>query len=561
MKIDLKRILEFDKSLSNPGEERRLRAIIMDLYPDCKAEMNAILDIYKSGIIQRICMESTITSVMYERFIVKLMNEYGLQRDYAVSGLEAWIEGLGLENKIQESKATDKYNSQKTEPYNSINNTAKRNKENPIKRRNVITVLAVASIIIFAVIGVFHYCKGKVKVPFDPKEISEEDYMDLRKELENAGFTNVSEIPDKNGWLKSGKVTNVTIGGTSWFFKGFYFAPDVEIIISYSSMNRKNITNIVNDWEEKDYDELQADLENNGFTNISIEKVETSKKEEDKKIALLYLNDKIYSNEKCYLPQNASITIAYYALQIEIGSDNTQFIGREYTEVVEELTQSGFRTVQTQKTYLGWSKGNSVINVTVNGTEDFSSFDVYDSDVVIVVKYSSNDRIDATEIFEDIQAKQFSQLQRELKEAGFTNVSFSEIETTNTSENLFVSYITINDEQFDNGECYIKSSAPIKIYYYVLSICIGKTPSSIKGMQYKDVVDELEEMGFTNITLLRSDDLFNGVVNKEGSIKRITINGDNDFTETDMFRFDIEIIIVVYTYKGKGCEDITEVEN
>ena len=66
-------------------------------------------------------------------------------------------------------------------------------------------------------------------------------------------------------------------------------------------------------------------------------------------------------------------------------------------------------------------------------------------------------------------------------------------------------------------------------------------------------------MGFTNIRLQRANDLVTGWVDKEGTIDIISINGRRDFAGSDSFKYDAEIVIVVHTWKNKGCEDITEI--
>ena len=71
---------------------------------------------------------------------------------------------------------------------------------------------------------------------------------------------------------------------------------------------------------------------------------------------------------------------------------------------------------------------------------------------------------------------------------------------------------------------------------------------------------DLQEMGFSNIILKRSDDLKTGWINKPGTIKSISIGGNKEFNASASFEFDEEIIIVVYTHKGKGYESITQVE-
>ena len=80
-----------------------------------------------------------------------------------------------------------------------------------------------------------------------------------------------------------------------------------------------------------------------------------------------------------------------------------------------------------------------------------------------------------------------------------------------------------------------------------------------EGRNYQKVVSELEDLGFTNITLKRANDLVTGWITKEGTIKSISINGINDFTDGDSFAYDDEIVIIVHTFKNKGCEDITAI--
>ena len=93
-----------------------------------------------------------------------------------------------------------------------------------------------------------------------------------------------------------------------------------------------------------------------------------------------------------------------------------------------------------------------------------------------------------------------------------------------------------------------------------MKITIGNKTSYFtenKAGNYSSIVSSLKSMGFTNITLYRNNDLFNGWVTKEGSIASITINGGDSFESTDSFYYDVPIVIIVNTFKRKGCEDIT----
>ena len=292
---------------------------------------------------------------------------------------------------------------------------------------------------------------------------------------------------------------------------------------------------------------------------ITVEEEVTSEKEKADLVATISLNNEVYTNEHCYLPTNAPISITYYAFKIGIGNDSAQFIGQDYETVVDSLKESGFTNVQTQKITTGWAKGKSVIGVTVNNVDTYSSNEIFDPDVKIVVKYSSDDRKDATATVENWQTQKYDQLQSALKAKGFTNISTSAVVTDDKSKNHLVSKLTINSEEFVAGDCFIQAGASIKIEYYVLSITIGSSASDIEGCQYTDIVSQLKAKGFTNIKLLRANNLINGWITKEGSIKSITINGNDDFEATYKYQYDAEIVIVVNTFKDKGCTDITEV--
>lgn len=128
------------------------------------------------------------------------------------------------------------------------------------------------------------------------------------------------------------------------------------------------------------------------------------------------------------------------------------------------------------------------------------------------------------------------------------------------AKNGLVASLNLNNNNFTAGDCFIQTTAPIKIEYYVLTIVIGDTASGFEGSQYADIVNQLKTKGFTNIHLLRANNLINGWITKEGSIKSFTINGSSDFADTDSFYYDVRIAIVVNTFKNKGCEDITDIE-
>lgn len=73
--------------------------------------------------------------------------------------------------------------------------------------------------------------------------------------------------------------------------------------------------------------------------------------------------------------------------------------------------------------------------------------------------------------------------------------------------------------------------------------------SDYKGEQYDEVVRELEDLGFYNIESAEKKDLVTGWVTKDGSVYKVSINGDNDFEEGDIFSEDAEVVVTYHTFK------------
>ena len=428
-------------------------------------------------------------------------------------------------------------------------------------KQNIALVLAgILAVVIFIIFCVVKYREGKVQIPFDSDYANGEQLSLIYDELDDAGFENIQKVSDTSGWLDSDEVISVSIDNQDSYAKDTYKKPDVSVVITYSSSGRIYVTDLLKNWKNTEYTEVVDKLKEAGFTNIIVNEVDTAEKDLYQFTASVELNGLDYTNEHCYLPANAPIVITYYALKIGIGNDSAQFIGQDYESVVASLEESGFTNVQTEVINIGWAKGNTVISVNVNNSDNYDSNASFAPDVRIVVKYSSNDRTDITRLVDSWSTKQYTVLQTSFRTNGFTNVTFKEKITDNKSLNLQVASMSINGQQYSQGDCFVQKSAPIIVEYYRLKITIGNKTSYFtenKAGNYSSIVSSLKSMGFTNITLYRNNDLFNGWVTKEGSIASITINGGDSFESTDSFYYDVPIVIIVNTFKGKGCEDIT----
>lgn len=438
----------------------------------------------------------------------------------------------------------------------------KKDRKKKIKYYIVLGAIGVVVIISLIVFCVNKYKEGKVQIPFNSSYVNGKSLSMIYDELDKSGFENIVNEPDTSGWLDSSEVISVSIDNQEKYNEKTYKKSDVNVVITYSSEGRIYVTDLLKDWKSTDYLTVVDKLREAGFTNLTIDEIDTEEKELDQLTKSLELNGMDYTNEHCYIPANAPIVVSYYNLKIRMGNNSDQFVGQNYETVVTNLEESGFTNVQTEVINTGWAKGNSVIGVYVNNADSYDSNSLFDPDERIVVKYSSNDRIDISDLVQNLSTEQYSLLQMSLKSKGFTNITTREKVTDNKVLNQLVASITINNQQFSQGDCYVQKSTPIVIEYYLLEIIIGQKSSSFtenKEDKYSSVVSSLKDMGFTNITVYRNNDLFNGWITKEGSIESITINGRDSFEATDIFYYDTPIVIVVNTFKDKGCEDIRAV--
>ena len=85
-------------------------------------------------------------------------------------------------------------------------------------------------------LGKWEVGEGEVAVPSSASDYKYDNYQDVQKDLENAGFTNITtEILYDIvwGWTEEGEVKNVSIDGRTDYEKGEVFKQDAPIIITY----------------------------------------------------------------------------------------------------------------------------------------------------------------------------------------------------------------------------------------------------------------------------------------------------------------------------------------
>ena len=90
MNIDLSKVIGYSRD--SLQSRALMRSIMLDLYPGRTKEMNVLLDVYESGVPRKIKNDGNITDEKYAQYIQKIVDDYGMQEQWAVVGLNAWID-------------------------------------------------------------------------------------------------------------------------------------------------------------------------------------------------------------------------------------------------------------------------------------------------------------------------------------------------------------------------------------------------------------------------------------------------------------------------------------
>ena len=76
---------------------------------------------------------------------------------------------------------------------------------------------------------------------------------------------------------------------------------------------------------------------------------------------------------------------------------------------------------------------------------------------------------------------------------------------------------------------------------------VGKNYDKLVGKNYKDVETYFKKLGFKDIVLKKHDDLIIGIINKDGEVEKISINGDTEF-DSDWYPKKSKIEITYHTH-------------
>lgn len=427
-----------------------------------------------------------------------------------------------------------------------------------IKHKVILIGAGAVSVVCLIFGGILLSRIGKIAFPFSPDYALGSDCDTIQTELMQLGFTDIKTVSEDSGWEKDNSIIGMTVDDTDAFEKGKYYKTNTKIVIHYSSKNRVDVSSVLENWDDCEYKDIQNKLKSVGFNNIQIEDKDEFNKEKDRLVAEIEMNGKTYYGDKWYVPTTTPITITYYKYKIRIGANESSFIGQDYQKVEEKLKKAGFTNIQKQEVVDGWEKNNSIVGLAVNNSTEYTENASFAPDTRILIKYSGGERIDVTDLLKNWDTTEARALEESFEKKGFSDVSIQDETTNKKLKNKLVAEVKLNDKSYESGGCYLPNNTKIVIMRYILEIMPGRDSSQYEGMNYQSAVNELKDKGFTNIHLIRADDLWTGWVDEEKTIKSITINGNSEFSSSDIFTYSDRIDIVVHTFKRRDYDDITE---
>lgn len=156
----------------------------------------------------------------------------------------------------------------------------------------------------------------------------------------------------------------------------------------------------------KNYNDIKNMFEELGFTNVSTRKItEKSIFTKEGQVTNIIINNKEGFNKLEWIPTNSNVVIEYYEQeteeeilaahpgQLRISNSSRKFIGKLYTEVIEELNKVGFNNIETEeiiKVKKGWmDKDKSINKISINGQTSFEKGEWFEKNAIIKITYNS----------------------------------------------------------------------------------------------------------------------------------------------------------------------------
>lgn len=128
-------------------------------------------------------------------------------------------------------------------------------------------------------------------------------------------------------------------------------------------------------------------------------------------------------------------------------------------------------------------------------------------------------------------------------------------------EDTIISVTIEGNSDFNVGEVYQSDSIVLFRFHSMNKIYAPFDSEELYGMNYEDVVYQLEEAGFTNIQTEKVEDLIIGWLTEDGDVEEVSIDGRTEFESYNSFVVDVPVIVRYHTFPEVDNDDEEFVEN
>lgn len=155
----------------------------------------------------------------------------------------------------------------------------------------------------------------------------------------------------------------------------------------------------------------------------------------------------------------------------------------------------------------------------------------------------------------DLIGNNIDEVVRVLKEAGFTNVdkqAIQDIYVDNLKEVGEVERVVIDEKiEFNKKDEFPYDSKILILYHTKKKIEFPFSSNQVHKKNYKELIQLLKDLGFTNIETETIKDLVTGWLVKDGSIEQVSINNQTLYKAGIVCEYDAEIVIKYHTFAKK----------
>lgn len=467
---------------------------------------------------------------------------------------------------------------------------------NPVMPDLIKTCVIILLCCILLIICVVVFGDNNIKMTKDITEYIGGNQIAVISEFEELGFTTIEliELEDlvSSNDEKEGTVESISIGDVTSFGIDDKFSPDERIVISYHTVKKVDVPLSSEIIQEYKCNEIAELFKNAKFNNVEMKEIYDLDPDEhaEEYVNEVFINSSTYFTESEEYPVDAKVVIIChypyekYTVQLHIDFIPNLLFNKydvdvwvdgekKYTLTHGEDIDCEFRLKKGTNTIAFISSENEDVhenitwdvNCNIEGEYELycyrNSIDLEEEYIDYKVELAENE-IKMNASMYDYMGYNYENVRNELEKLGFKKFVLNpqyDIYFGITKEGS-VSEVTIDGKtDYKRGDILTKD-AEIIISYHMLAennpdkIAMICGSDDYVGQNYLDVQKELEELGFTNITVEWS--FTDDTTKQDEEVSSIRINGFK-FDKGDAFLPD-EKIVIKYVWVEEVAEDSWE---